>query len=561
MASSRELFDRALQHQEAGRLDAAVPLYEQVLASMPDDLPARANLAIALALLGRHADAAVAFERALALRPDDAALRNNLIATACNAGMALLGEGKPGDAATAFRRALAAAPDHAPAHAGLGEALALIGALPEAEAALRAALAHAPDDASLHYTLAKVLQSQNRLDDALGACRAALALQPDLLEARCLLGILLRWCSDLDGALAAFEAAVAAAPDHAPAQLGFGSMLHDLGRLDEAIAAFKRAQALDPRDDEAFRCEAVSLLIGGDLIEGWRKFDARGRPVDTKPWQGEPLAGRTIFLYAEQGLGDTLQFARYAVIVAERGGRVILQVQRPLVGLMQSLRGIERVIAQRQVPPPYDVEAPLMSLPRILGTRLDTIPTEVPYLSAAPDQIARWAEVIGPRDARGPRIGLVWAGGTGFWRDRERSIPVELLAPLVAPLLGIGRARWFSLQVGATTAPNIARLPRDRLTDLAPLLTDYSETAAAMAHLDLLVSVDTSIVHLAGALAKPVWVVTPYAPGFLWLLGRDDCPWYPTMRLFRLPSPQGWAPALARVADALGEFLARQEPA
>jgi hypothetical protein len=163
--------------------------------------------------------------------------------------------------------------------------------------------------------------------------------------------------------------------------------------------------------------------------------------------------------------------------------------------------------------------------------------------------------VIGPRDERGPRIGLVWAGGPGFWRDRERSIPAQHLTPHLAPLLGIGKARWFSLQVGAAAVANLARLPQDRLADLSPLLVDYSETAAAMAHIDLLVSVDTSIVHLAGALGKPVWVLVPYAPGFLWLLGRDDSPWYPTMRLFRLPGPQGWESALARVGVALADYL------
>ncbi|MEJ0067952.1 MAG: tetratricopeptide repeat protein [Pseudomonadota bacterium] len=293
----------------AGRLDAAAALYRQVLEHTPDDLPARANLAIALALLGRHADASVAFEQALTLRPGDPALLQNLAATAFNAGAMFMADGKPLEAAAAFRRAITAAPRYAVAHGGLGEALAQLDLPDEAEAALRAALALTPDDARLHYNLAKLLQDQKHPDDAIAACRTAVALQPDLIEPRYLLGILLRESSDLPGALAAFEAAVASAPDHAPAQLGLGSVLHDLGRLDDAIAAFRRAQALDPSDDEAPRCEAVSLLMQGDLVAGWTKFDARGRPVDAVPWQGDDLGGRTIFLYAELGLGDTLQFA------------------------------------------------------------------------------------------------------------------------------------------------------------------------------------------------------------------------------------------------------------
>jgi tetratricopeptide (TPR) repeat protein len=557
MRSLRELFDAALQHHEAGRLDPAVALYEQAAALAPDDLPTRANLAIALAQLGRHLEASAAFERALALRPDDATLRGNLVITARNAGASLLAQGNAGEAAAAFRRALAAAPDDAAALAGLGETLAHLGMLDEAEAALRRALAHAPSEARLHHNLAKVLQHRGQADAAIAACRSAVALQPELVEAWCLLGILLRHESELDAARVAFEGAVAAAPDHAPAQLGLGSVLHDLGRLDAAIAAFRRAQALDPRDDEAPRCEAVSLLLKGDLVAGWAKFDARGRPVDAAPWQGDDLAGRTILIYAEQGLGDTLQFARFAPVVAARGGRVILQVQRPLVGLMRSLRAVEQVIPARQTPPRFDVQAPLMSVPRILGTSLATLPAEVPYLAAAPEQIARWAAVTGERAAAaggGLRIGLVWAGGPGFWRDRERSMPVDRFAPLLEPLLTIGKACWFSLQVGPAAA-HIGSLAPGRVTDLSPLLTDYSETAAAMANLDLLISVDTSIVHLAGALGKPVWVLVPFAPGFLWLLERDDSPWYPTMRLFRLPSPRGWEPAVARVAAALETLL------
>ena len=439
MRSFGELFDAALQHHEAGRLDAAVALYEQALALAPDDLPARANLAIALARLDRHLEASVAFERALALRPDDATLRGNLVITARNAGASLLAQGNAAEAASAFRRALAAAPEDAGAQAGLGATLAHLGMFEAAEAALRAALAHAPGDARLHHNLAKVLQSLDRPADAIAACRRAVALQPELVEAWCLLGILLRHDSELDGALAAFEAAVAAAPEHAPAQLGLGSVLHDLGRLDAAIACFQRAQALDPSDDEAPRCEAVSLLLKGDLVAGWAKFDARGRPVDALPWAGDDPGGRTILIYAEQGLGDTLQFARFAPIVAARGARVILQVQRPLVGLMRSLRGVEQVIAARQTPPRFDLQAPLMSVPRILGTSLATLPAEVPYLAAAPEQIARWAALIGEHARAaggGPRIGLVWAGGPGFWRDRERSMPLDRLGALLGPLLG-----------------------------------------------------------------------------------------------------------------------------
>jgi tetratricopeptide (TPR) repeat protein len=557
MRSHRELFEAALQHHEAGRLDAAAALYEQAVAVAPDDLPSRANLAITLALLGRHVDASVAFEQALALRPDDPALRGNLATTALNAGITLLAQGEPRDAVASFRRAIAAAPDQAAAHAGLGEALAHLGALAEAEAALRAALARAPDNARLHYNLAKLLQDLDRLDEAIAACRSAVALQPDLVDAGYLLGNLLRLAIQPQAALAAFAAAAANAPDHAPTQLGLGSALHDMGRLDDAIAAFRRAQALDPADDEAPRCEGVSLLLQGDLAAGWAKFYSRLRP-DATQWQGDELGGRTILLYPEQGLGDTLHFVRYAPLVAARGGRVILQVQRPLLGVMRSLGGVSALMGARQVPPGFDVQASLLSLPWLLGTRLATIPADIPYLAADPAQVARWQAVIGAQGGAsdgasggGPRIGVVWAGGPRHWRDRERSMKVRHLAPL----LTIGAARWFSLQVGAAAA-NLAQLPPARVTDLAPRLTDFSETAAAIANLDLVIAVDTSVAHLAGALGKPVWLLLPFAPDFRWLLDRDDSPWYPTMRLFRQPTPGDWAGVIALVAAALAALPA-----
>jgi Flp pilus assembly protein TadD len=555
MASPRELFDTALQHHEAGRLDAAVALYRDALALASDDLPARANLAIALALLGRHADASVAFEQALALRPDDPALRQNLIATALNAGALFLEAGQPAAAVAAFRRAVAAAPDHAAAQGSLGSALAQLGALDEADAALRTAIALAPADARLHYNRAKVLDAQNRLDDATAACRAALVAQPSLVDASCLLGSLLRLRGEPHAALAVFEAASATTLDHPTVQLGLGGALHDLGRLRDAVAAFRRAQALDPDNGEAHRSEALSLLLDGDFAAGWAKWEWRWRTPDMElrrrdeaPWQGDDLGGRTILLYAEQGLGDTIQFARYAPLVAARGGRVILQAQRPLLDLLRSLGGVGELVAARQTAPRFDVQAPLLSLPGILGTRLETIPAIVPYLTAEPTRVARWAERIDATAGR--RVGLVWAGNPRHWRDRMRSLPTRQLLKLLTHGSTPDDTRWFSLQVGAAAA-DLATLAPARVIDLAPLLTDFAETAAAIMTLDLVISVDTSVAHLAGALGKPVWLLLPFSPDYRWLLGRADSPWYPTMRLFRQPSPGAWEPVIADVAAAL----------
>ncbi|MEJ0067547.1 MAG: tetratricopeptide repeat protein [Pseudomonadota bacterium] len=440
----------------------------------PDDLPTHANLGIALAVLGRHAEASVAFEQALALRPDDPALRQNLVATALNAGKTFLEAGQPAEAATAFRRATAAAPDHAAAHGSLGGALAQLGALDEAEAALRAALALAPDDARLHYNRAKVLQDQDRLDDAIAACRSAVALDPKLVDAGCLLGSLLRLRGEPQAALAAFEAAAATAPDYATAQLGLGGALHDLGRLDDAVAAFRRAQALDPTDGEAHRNESLSLLLQGDFAAGWAKFEWRWRTKDMGLRRWTRRHGRATISTAAPSCsmpsrGSATRFSSRAMCPASPpgGGRVILQVQRPLLSLLHDLGGVSQLIAARQAPPAFDVQAPLLSLPGIFGTRVTTIPADIPYLAADPVRVARWADTIGPAN-RGRRIGLVWAGNPRHWRDRMRSLPVRELVPLVTIddlrlVQPAGRRRCVRLDAIAAEAADRPGIPVDRL--------------------------------------------------------------------------------------------------
>ena len=550
MPKARDFFEAALEDHQAGRLVRAIALYEQAVALAPEDLIARANLALALAQSGRHVDASAAFAAALALSPDDTALRHNLLITSLNAGTVLMGEGRASDAAATFRRAVAAAPDHAEAHGSLGFALASLGDLGGAIEAFGAAIALAPEDARLHYNLGNALRDQGRYDDALAAYRDALVRRPDFVEALLLVGNLERARGAPHAALAAFERAVAAVPESTLAHLGLGGALHDLGRLEEAITAFRRAQALDPENAEAHRSEALSLLLQGDFTRGWEKFEWRWRAEDialrrpdANPWRGEDLTGRTILLYAEQGLGDTIQFVRFVPQVAARGGRVILQAQRPLLGLLRGLEGVAELIGARQAPPAFDVQAPLLSLPWILGTRLDTIPARVPYLAAEPERVARWRAIVGA--GAGPSVGLVWAGNPRHWRDRARSLPARRMLPLLDHA-----ARWFSLQVGAG-AENLPALAPDRVTDLAPRLTDFSETAAALTALDLVITVDTAVAHLAGALGRPVWLLLPFSPDFRWLLGRDDSPWYPTMRLFRQSEPGDWDGVIARVAAAL----------
>ena len=261
-------------------------------------------------------------------------------------------------------------------------------------------------------------------------------------------------------------------------------------------------------------------------------------------WTGEDLAGKTILLHHEQGLGDTIQFMRYAPLVAARGARIVLELQPALVRLAAGFQGTMEIVAAGSPLPPFDFHCPLLSLPERFATDLATIPVAIPYLVPETEATARWRRQLAP--GAGLKIGLVWAGNPAHQDDRKRSLPLERLMPL----LKVPGLRWFSLQVGER-AGDIARLPGGMITDLSQNLTDLAETAAAIANLDLVVAVDTSVVHLAGALGRPVWVLLPFAPDWRWMLGRDDSPWYPSLRLFRQKRPDDWDAVVAKVRRAL----------
>ena len=339
------------------------------------------------------------------------------------------------------------------------------------------------------------------------------------------------------------------------------------------------AAALDPGDADTRHLRALLLLLQGRFAEGWAAYEARfdtrqgraDRRGFTQPvWNGEALAGRTILLHAEQGLGDTLQFCRYAPAVARCGGRVVLEVQQPLRRLLARMAGVDQVLAQRDALPDFELHCALLSLPRIFGTGLETIPADLPYLAAPPEALARWRARLpkverrqpsdggsgergghgaGDRTAERLRIGLVWAGNAGHVNDRRRSLPFDALAPLWA-VLGVS---WHSLQVGSLTA-DLAAAPPGLIEDLGQALDDFAETAAAVCHLDLVVTAYTAVAHLAGALGKPAFVLLPFAPDWRWMRARSASPWYPGLRLFRQDARRSWAPVIEAVAQAVVEF-------
>ncbi|OAF04824.1 hypothetical protein AYJ54_23585 [Bradyrhizobium centrolobii] len=502
-----DLLVAANQLRMAGRFADTAALCRQALAIDHDNFDALLMLGSAARHLGDTAVARAHLEQADALQPRDprpSVILAKLFTEAGDHAAAL----------RACRRATEVGPDFAPAHLELGMLLAL----------------------------------QRDYEAAEPAFRRALALAPGFLDAEINLGSCLFCLGRLEEALTSLERVLAIRPDHPLALKNLGAALRALGRYEDALAAYRRATAAAPQFAEAHRNEAMLLLLLGHFEEGWRKYEWRrrastphARPIQGEYWDGSPLEGRTILLVAEQGIGDTLHMLRYVPRVASQAGKVHLMLPRGLLRLEGDALAPATLCAQDDDPPRFDCWAQLLSLPGIFATTAASIPAPIPYLRApaiAPDE---WrARLAG----KGRAVGFVWAGNPEHENDHNRSIPFARMMALFA----VDGIRWFSLQVGARTA-DLTGAPG--IVDLAPQLHDFSETAAAISTLDLVITIDTSVAHLAGALGKPVWLLLPHAPDWRWLLARSDSPWYPTMRLFRQARRGDWDEVIAQVQAAL----------
>jgi len=498
--------------QHLGRIEEAVHRYRLAIALRPGFEPALPALADSLRTLGRSGEAATIYRRAAMLNPTAAETRNSL-------ANSLQDDKRYAEAVDGYRIALAIDPVHASAGNNLSIALRELGRDREAERWQRRAVARDPGFTAAHTSLGITLQEQGRLDEA-AACHArALACDP--------------------GFTAGYN--------------NLGNTRQAQNRLDQAIAEYRRALRTNPDSPDAHRNLGIGLLLDGQFAEGWREYEGRLRCKDVpiltnlpKPrWNGEPLDGRRILLHSEQGLGDTIQFCRYAPMIAARGGKVVLGVQPGLEGLMKGLAGVDTVVSGGIPLGAFDLHAPMLSLPLLFGTKLESIPARVPYLFPEPEKVAAWGGRIAAH--RGLRVGIVWAGSPGHGNDRNRSLRLESLAPLSA-LPGV---TLFSIQKGPTEGQAANPPAGMRLVNLSPGIKDFTDTAAIAANLDVVLCVDTSVAHLCGALGRPTWVLLPFAPDWRWLLGRDDTPWYPTLRLFRQSRPGDWDGVLGRVEAAL----------
>jgi tetratricopeptide (TPR) repeat protein len=431
-----------------------------------------------------------------------------------------------------------------------------------------------PADATFHYNLGVAEHVQGKLDAAISSYQETLRLQPNHADACNNLGFALAEKNRTDEALAYYERALQLRPDYAEAHSNTGLALAAIGKLEEALHHCDRALRIAPNNADARLVLAVLLLLKGDYERGWEEYEWRWKsgpmasrgigpgvpslspPPYTQPlWDGAPLDGRTILLYAEQGLGDTLQFIRYAPLVQERGGTVIVECQSRLERLLGRSPGIDSLIPTGSPLPPFDFRAPLLSLPRILKTTLTMVPAEVPYVFPAPRLVDSWKKVLGALS--GYKVGIAWSADRRFdWGGRRR-VALQQFAPL-ARIPGV---RLISLQKGQA-ADEVGGLSGEfAITDFAAALDEaagpFMDTAAIMKSLDLVISVDTSVAHLAGAVGVPVWIVLPFVPDWRWLMGRDDSPWYPTARLFRQSRPGEWDDVFRRIAVELGRVVGR----
>jgi tetratricopeptide (TPR) repeat protein len=533
--------------REMGRLDEAVTSYRQALSLNPNSVDTIYNLGNTNQDLGRLDQAVANFERALTLRPDSIEILNNL-------GTAFHDQGKLDAAVACYARALTIAPDSVETLANCAGALHDRGEPDRAASQYERALALRPDNLESLNGLGIVLREQNRMEAAIAHFERAVALAPDRAETHNNLAIALEHLGRLDEAVAHYEHSLRLGPNQAETYNNLGNALEHQGRLEAAMSSYERALALKPDYAEVRYNRGLLLLLRGDYERAWADYEWRWRCKDNpdkrefhRPkWAGEPLDGKTILLHAEQGFGDVIQFLRYVPAVAERGANVLLAVPRPVIRLADNLPGVSAAFSQGDPVPDSDLHCPLLSLPSAFGTTVETIPNTVPYLTPPADASAVWARRLASRS--GLKVGLVWSGNPANKLNTTRSIPLAMLEIL----WGISGVHWFSLQVGQA-ANDIEGAAKAEINDLSPFLTDFAETAAAICHLDLVISVETAVAHLAGALGRPVWVPLAFVPAWRWLLEREDSPWYPTMRLFRQESAGDWTGVIRRLADALGK--------
>jgi tetratricopeptide (TPR) repeat protein len=509
------------------RYEESLAAFDRIIEEEPHRVDALSNRGLVLAKLARHEESLRSYDMALAINPDSADVL-------VNRANSLVAVKKFDDALAAFHRALTLDPKHFVAHLGRGGALVQLKRYSEALDSYEKAVAIAPDESQCYNNRALALAALGRYDEAFASYDKALELAPNFVEA----------------------------------YVNRGNAFGSLGHTERGLADYLRALEIKPDRVEAIWNMSLAQLTLGNFREGWKNYEVRWRKEETVPyrrnftqplWLGkEEVAGRTILLHAEQGLGDTFQFLRYAPLLAHRGAKVILEVQPSQKTLLADVDGLSGIYSRGEDLPDFDLHCPIMSLPLAFGTELATIPAEIPYIRVPADRLPKWRARLG--ESRALRVGVAWAGSATHTNNRNRSITLSRFAALFAA----SKVEFVTLQkeLGPGDAATLRRHPN--VIPLGEELSDFADTAAVISLLDLVVSVDTSVVHLTGAIGRPFWLLVPFAPDFRWLLKREDSPWYPTARLFRQPGINDWESVFERARRELerkAEHQAEHRPA
>lgn len=548
---ARVAFEEGVAHHRAGRVTQALAAYAQALAFDPKMSAALVNRAVGLNQLGQREEAMECLNQALSLDPTQPvswmALSDVLKAL-----------GHADEAATALRRALTSRPGFAPAVASLADALIDSGDVAEAEMMLDGLLAQNPGDWIAWQRLGQMHIENRRTNAAIACLQRALAIKPDRDDVRMTLAQAFVKVGALAVADKVYRDILARHPDYGPALIGLAQTLVGQGQLDEAEPLLEHALAGDPQSVDGHLARARLNFLAGRLAKAWPDYAWRkNHPSFTAPdigrpaWDGSPLGGRRILLIAEQGIGDTLQFLRYVPMVARTGGRVFLAVPAALKKLVSSVYGVTSVVGEGEPIPSVDVQAHLLDLPALFGTTEAEVPAPIPYLSVTGPTVK-----LDPPAGTRLKVGLVWAGNPDHPEDERRSCPFTLLQEL----LGVEGVAYYSLQTGPNAVDLVHHAHPALIADLAPSLTSFADTAAFLAQLDLLITVDTAVVHLAGALGVPTFVMLAFAPDWRWRQTGEDTPWYPSLKLFRQRRPGDWSEVIRGVALGLREKLGLPPP-
>jgi tetratricopeptide (TPR) repeat protein len=578
----------AFEYHRKGDLRQAESLYKKILRKQPDNPDILHMLGVVFYQLADYDSAIIYIRKALQFRPSDPASAH------CNLGLALRGKGLPDEAISCYQRAIELKPSFAEAYCNLGYALQEKGRTDDAMTYLVKAIEINPYLTKAYYNLGITLQEKGRVDDAVASyqkaieldpyyakaycnigaallekgqfdqvityCRKAIELDPSFAKAYCNLGAAVFEKGRIDEAIACYQKTIELDPFFAQAYCNLGFALQEKGQFAEAITHYQKALGLDPGSENAKFNMSIAQLLTGNFREGWEKYEWRWKTKDflkqscfhrpddfSQPMvRGIDVEGLTILVYAEQGFGDAIQFVRYVPELAQRGANVIIECQRELVSLLGNIDGVKHVVAQGDAIPRFDMHCPVLSLPYIFKTTRESIPGKVPYVYADASLVEKWREKL-RNDHTKLKIGLSWAGKPTHKNDRNRSCSLEIFSPFGE----LGDISFYSLQKG-TGAEQAKNPPAGmKLVDYTEEIGDFSDTAALIENLDLIISVDTSVVHLAGALGKRVWTMVPFVPDWRWMLDREDSPWYPTMRLFRQPAPGDWKSVIGKMRNEL----------